>query len=66
MTKEDIIKIVEKHCPELVKACKAKKADSVIFHQLAFNEDELLVLGAAVKYIGYYNKDVVIVKEKRS
>jgi hypothetical protein len=65
MTKEEIIKLVEENCPELAEACKVK-VDKVVFHQLAFDEGELLLLGAVIKYIGYFDKDVIVVKGEKS
>lgn len=37
ISRNDVIKLVEENCPELVNSCDVTKSDSIIFHQLAFN-----------------------------
>jgi len=57
--------LVEKHLPELVKWDQEHKEDTLIFHQDSFARDyekaELLLMGAAIKYIGMTSgKDIFI------
>ncbi len=46
--------------PEFVKACDTE-AEVVIFHQDAFSENELFLLGAVVKYAGLKGKTITVI-----
>jgi hypothetical protein len=61
MEKEEIIKKVENELPEFVKACKSDKADLIILCQESFTDNEIELLGAAVKYAGYNKKNLTII-----
>jgi len=71
MTKKELIEIVEKKLPELKKAvAQAKKKNTVILiHQDAFAVDyqneELLLLGMAVKYFGIHEVKFEIIGKNR-
>lgn len=56
--------LVEKNLPDWAKACQSGEADGLLLHQDAFaadyQEDELYLLGAAIKYAGLYNREVRI------
>jgi hypothetical protein len=66
-SKRRVIELVEHQLPEFVNACKNTAAPAVIMHQDAFAADyqeaELLLLGAAIKYAGMHNKNVTIVSK---
>ncbi len=51
-----ITNLVEIHLPELATMAKDSETEGVLLHQDAFaadyQEEELLLLGAAIKYIG--------------
>ena len=61
--KEKVIKLVEEKIPEFAKNIK-ERSEPVLFHQLAFaedfQEDELFLLGNAIKYAGIYGRTVII------
>jgi len=60
MNKEKVVKLIEKELPEFVKAVKYEEANTICVHQSAFSENDLELLGAAIKYAGYFNKDINI------
>jgi hypothetical protein len=62
MNKKELIEYVEKELEAFSMAVHhPDNAESVIFHQDAFNENELILLGAAIKYAGYFGKNVTVV-----
>jgi len=64
MTKKQVIDLVEKELQAFSLAVHhPDNSESVIFHKDAFNENELFLLGAAVKYAGYFDKNVTIVSK---
>ena len=66
--KKHIEMLVQDQLPQLTKMVK-KEADVVMMHQDAFaadyQADELLLLGAAIKYIGMSGKEIHIIGDNR-
>lgn len=62
---KEIRALVEQELPEFVLACKNDKADLILMQQVAFayegSPDELMLLGAAIKYAGFHKKEVRII-----
>ena len=46
--------IVRSELPEFYKMCKDESTDRVILHHAAFSEEEVCLLGTAVKYATEY------------
>jgi hypothetical protein len=64
LSQHELERLVETHLPEFAKACRAD-ADVIVLHQAAFaanfQELELFLLGAAIKYAGLRGRDVQII-----
>jgi hypothetical protein len=57
---------VEKALPEVKELCKKTEIDTIwLFHQDAFaadyQEEEFLLLGKAIKYVGMHGKEIRII-----
>lgn len=61
--REKVVRMVEEQLPELAKAVKSDET-GLILHQDAFaadyQSDELILLGAAIKYAGMAGKEIRI------
>lgn len=55
---------VSKRLPNFIEAVASKETDTLIFHQDAFaadlQNDELILLGAAIKFAGHHGKAILI------
>lgn len=62
MTEHEVRSVVEAHLPGFVEACKHSK-DTIVMTQGAFEmeDDEVTLLGAAIKYAGYHKKVIQVV-----
>lgn len=61
MNTKEIKEMIEVSLPEFVKAVETENADTIILHQTAFSENEIELLGAAIKYAGYFNKNITVI-----
>jgi len=65
----DLIWEVQRVLPGFVKACANKSAAFVLIQQDAFapmlGNDEIILLGKAIKYAGLMDKEVRIIPSKR-
>ena len=56
---------VSQRLPNFIEAVEAKDTDTVILHQDAFaahlQDDELALLGAAIKFAGHHGKHITII-----
>jgi len=66
---ENLKKIVEEKLPKMKELVESSSADAVILHQDAFagdyQEEEYLLLGMAIKYIGLSGKTIEIIGTNR-
>jgi hypothetical protein len=64
-----LIDEIEQRLPEFVQACKAQQADFVLMHQDSFapmlGNDEMFLLGKAIKCAGLMGKEVRIIPSPR-
>jgi hypothetical protein len=60
MTRADLEEMVEAQLPEFYKMLLGD-AEIVVMHQSGLSDDEIALLGAAVKLAGHYDKDVTVI-----
>lgn len=68
--KEQALKnIIEKRLPQMVVMAQQNDAEAVLLHQDAFaadyQDDEYLLLGMAIKYLGLHGKGIHIIGKNR-
>ena len=59
MRKNDIETIL----PEFAKAVNEEKSDTILFHHVAFSNEEYELLGAAIKYATSKGKNVQVISD---
>jgi hypothetical protein len=62
LTNDEVAELVRQQMPRFQVACDHADADTVIFSQMAFgsSEEELFLMGVAVRYAGIVGKTVTI------
>lgn len=65
---ERVANLVERNLPSFARMCARRDAEMILLHQDAFaadyQEDELTLLGAAIKYAGMHKKEVRIIPDQ--
>lgn len=67
MTSDDLIEFVRLNLPEFYSACRHESADTILMHRDAFGNstEELMLLGAAIKCAGLYDKHIHVVANRQ-
>lgn len=68
-TNDELAKFIKAALPDFYKSVVEGEADCILMHQDAFAADlqshEFMLLGAAIKFAGNYNREIRIIGQNR-